>query len=167
MSYGRMALLEGYGIVITMTAEEKNPLRSFYKENDPVYKDSAMEAFLNFDIDNLQSRYFNFEINANGAMLSEFGSSGNRRKINELTSCTAQCEAVISEEGWQVLLKIPMDLICGRYKREPLKKGDIFSCNFYKISQDPTIEHYAAYSKVISEVPNFHLPEYFSNVQVI
>ncbi len=166
-AFGRMAVLAGYGIVVSMTAMEANPLCRFYKEDDPVYKDSALEAFLNFDPEHPDKGYLNFEMNANGAMLSEFGINRNRRKIKDFVSCRAVCEAKISDHNWQVLLKIPMALICELYQREPLKSGDVFTCNFYKISEDPRIEHYASYAPVKSQVPNFHLPDFFGRAAIL
>ncbi len=34
-------------------------------------------------------------------------------------------------------------------------------CNFYKISEDPAVEHYISFSPIDSEKPNFHLPVFF------
>ncbi|ROR27388.1 cellulose/xylan binding protein with CBM9 domain [Mobilisporobacter senegalensis] len=167
IAFGQMAVLSDYGIVVSMTAMELNPLCRFYKDDDPVYKDSAMEAFLNFDLDHPEKGYLNFEMNANGAMLSEFGINRNRKKIKDLISYSAVCEANIYDSRWQVLLKIPMSLICELYKSEPLKSGDVFSCNFYKISEDPLIEHYASYAPIKSKIPNFHLPVFFDKAVIL
>ncbi|WMJ90758.1 carbohydrate-binding family 9-like protein [Anaerocolumna sp. MB42-C2] len=167
VSFGQMAVLAGYGIIVFMTAMEVNPLCRFNQKDDPVYKDSALEAFLNFDLKNPDKGYLNFEMNANGAMLSEFGMYHNRKKIKDLISESAVCEAAVNETNWQVLLKIPMELINNLYQRGPLKSGEIFSCNFYKISQDPAMEHYASYAPVMSKVPNFHLPEYFEKAVIL
>lgn len=159
-AYGKMALLEGYGIVISMTAVEKNPLRRYTMNEDPVYMDSGLEAFLNFN-PALQAEYLNFEMNANGALLSGYGKDRNRQRVSQLTDYRGLCTASIEEEKWSVLLKIPMELICELYQIGPLKKGDVISCNFYKISEDPSIEHYASYTPIDSPKPNFHLPEFF------
>ncbi len=159
-AYGQMALLQNYGIVISMTAIESNPLRRYTKENDPVYKDSGLEAFLNFNPGQTMN-YCNFEMNANGALLSQFGEGRSRKWMNELTSYRADCEATIQEDSWSVLLRIPMELICDLFHIEPLKTGDRLTCNFYKISEDPSIEHYASYAPIVNETPNFHLPEFF------
>ncbi len=39
----------------------------------PVYKDSCLEAFLNFAPEDLEKGYLNFEVNANSALLNGFG----------------------------------------------------------------------------------------------
>jgi len=166
-AFGQMALLENYGFVISMTAIEKNPLRIYTKDNDPVYKDSALEAFLNFDLDNFDKGYLNFEMNANGALISQFGVKGKRKNVNYFTSCRAFCEATIEDNSWNVLLKIPMELICDLYKIEPLTIGDSFTCNFYKISEDPSIEHYSSFAPIDSKKPNFHLPQLFAKAIIV
>lgn len=166
-AFGRMALLEGYGIIITMTAMEVNPLRRYLEKDDPVYKDSALEAFLNFATEYSNKEYLNFEMNANGAMLSEFGLNRNRRILKSFLSCSADCKARIWDDSWEVTLKIPMALIQEVYQREPLQSGDLFTCNFYKISEDPAIEHYASYAPIISKTPNFHLPDFFGKAVIL
>lgn len=165
-AFGLMALLENYGLVISMTAREKDPLTRYTENEDPVYKDSGMEAFLNFKPASTKE-YFNFEMNSNGALLSGFGVKPNRKRVCQITSSHALCEAKIEEASWSVLLRVPMELICELYQIAPLKKGDHFTCNFYKISEDPSIEHYASYSPIVSEKPNFHLPEFFGDAVIV
>jgi hypothetical protein len=160
-AYGQMAFIKDVGFVISMTAIEKNPLRIYTENADPVFKDSGLEAFLNFAPDSLEDRYINFEMNANGALLSAFGDNKNRKKLSQLTSFQATCRAKIEEDSWSILLEIPMELICDLYQIPFLHKGDYFTCNFYKISEDPRIEHYASYAPINSMKPNFHLPEFF------
>lgn len=166
-AYGQMALLKDYGLIITMTAKEENPLTTYTKDNDPVYKDSGMEAFLNFAPNDLNAGYFNFEMNSNGAMLSGFGPVGNRKRVNEITHFTGICTAKKDKETWSILLKLPMELICDVYNIPPLKSGDQFTCNFYKISEDPSIEHYGSFAPITYPKPNFHLPQFFANAKIM
>ena len=56
-----------------MVCEEKDPLRTYTEDFDPVYRDSAMEAFFQFIPE--QEVYLNFEVNANGALLAAYGPS--------------------------------------------------------------------------------------------
>ena len=166
-AFGQMALLENYGLIISMTAMERNPLRRYTRDNDPVYKDSALEAFLNFAPDDFDKGYLNFEMNANGALLSQFGVKGNRESVNTLTSYCTSCDAYMEEDSWNVLLKIPMELICDLYSIKPLRKDDIFTCNFYKISEDASIEHYASYAPIDNPIPDFHLPQFFAKAIIV
>ncbi|GAA4654579.1 hypothetical protein GCM10023142_17170 [Anaerocolumna aminovalerica] len=166
-AYGQMALLKDYGLLVSMTAIEDNPLTTYTEDNDPVYKDSAMEAFLNFAAEDLGIGYFNFEMNSYGAMLSGFGPVGNRKRVKEITELRAVCTAKKEKDSWSILLKIPMELICDVYKIPSLKPGDQFTCNFYKISEDPSIEHYGSFAPITNPKPNFHLPQFFANAKIM
>jgi hypothetical protein len=165
-AFGQMGFIEDYGFIISMTAMEKNPLRSYTENDDPVYKDSAMEAFFNFMPEQTNNRYLNFEMNANGAMLSAFGNTNNREKLKHLTTFHASCSANMEEDCWNITLILPMELICEVYQIQPLHKGDNFTCNFYKISEDPSIEHYASFAPIDSIEPNFHLIEFFEKAVI-
>ena len=61
------------GFYVRMVCEEKDPLRTYTEDFDPVYRDSAMEAFFQFIPE--QEVYLNFEVNANGALLAAYGPS--------------------------------------------------------------------------------------------
>lgn len=159
-AFGQMAMLENYGFIVSMTAVEKNPLRTYTQNEDPVYMDSGLEAFLNFN-PNAGQDYFNFEMNANGAILSGFGHGKKRKKVVDITNYRPVCTASISEDSWNVLLKIPMELIRDVYGIDVLNNGDFITCNFYKICESPQFEHYVSYAPIVSEKPNFHTPEFF------
>jgi len=165
-AYGQMAFIEGVGFVIAMTAIEKNPLRNYTENDDLVYKDSAMEAFFNFAPEQADHRYLNFEMNANGAMLSAFGDKNNRENLKQITPFRATCSANMEEDAWNLNLIIPMDLICDLYQIKPLQSGSQFTCNFYKISEDPRIEHYASFAPIDSIKPDFHLIEFFETAVI-
>ncbi|WP_312101703.1 carbohydrate-binding family 9-like protein [Lachnoclostridium sp.] len=166
-AFAQIALLDNYGLVVSMTAVEQNPLRRFTEDEDPVYQDSGLEIFINFGPDNQKFEYLNFEMNANGAMLSHCGTIKNRRKISDVTSYHAICKAELNDNDWNILLKIPMELICTFNEGRPLKQGDKFAFNCYKISEDPSIEHYASYSPIQNPVPNFHLPQFFAEATIV
>lgn len=161
-TYGRMGILNGNTILVLMTTVEKEPLRRYTGNDEAVYEDSAMEAFFNFSPDR-GMEYVNFEVNANGAMLSAFGDKHKRKFLKERSAARAVCKVSIGEDSWNVLLRIPMELIYDLYGIKALEKGGRFTCNFYKISEDPAIEHYASFSPIESRNPNFHLPEFFED----
>lgn len=165
-AYAQIALLVNEGLVVSMTAIEENPLRRFTKENEPVYEDSGLEVFINLAPSNDKQEYLNFEMNAYGTLLSQFGTNKNRSFLSELTSYRAKCVANIGEKDWNVLLRIPMELICEFNDGKELKGGDKITFNCYKICQDPSIEHYASYSPIQNPVPNFHLPQFFGEAIV-
>ena len=167
---GRMAYLSEQGLFVQMTCNETNPKRDFKHHRDMVCKDSAMEAFFVFDSKaqpTEDSLYFNFDINAHGAMYAKYGRGrSNRQFISDDEYRLAGVQAKIEENHWSVELLISnklLERVCGI---PGLSDGDVFHCNFYKISEDPRIEHYAAYSPIKNDKPNFHMPQYFAKAVV-
>ena len=68
-------------IYLKLVCLEKNPLRIYKEDQDPVYKDSAVEAFFRFNSGDgsRQDIYLNFEMNANGAILAGYGKNKTER----------------------------------------------------------------------------------------
>lgn len=165
-TYGALGFVEGDGFYLKMVCEEENPLRIYKEFGDPVYKDSAMEAFFMFESETGKG-YFNFEMNANGALLTEFGlGREGRKKLDAEIGKLLECEAVIEEKKWSVSLHLPIKVLEKFYGPLSLKEGDSFRCNFYKISETKETEHYASCFPIDSETPNFHLPEFFGTAVI-
>jgi hypothetical protein len=107
--------------------------------------------------------YFNFEINANGAMYAKTGRGRKGRSPllpEEMEA--AGVRARLLPGGWETEFLLPLPLLRRLVGIDEYKPGDVFFCNFYKISENPDIEHYLAFSPIESETPNFHLPRFFA-----
>lgn len=151
------------GFYIHMICEEKDPRRIYSRYLDPVYRDSAMEAFFLFQGRNAQNTYLNFEMNANGALLAEYGPSRTDRScFSDEEARQFQAEASLEKDRWSISLRIPLSVLNTVYGSVRLDAGSSFFCNFYKISEAEDIEHYGAYHPIDSPVPSFHMPEYFA-----
>lgn len=167
---GRLAYLAGEGLLLHMECLETNPKRTYTDPQSPVCNDSAMEAFFAFtsETPSDDGMYLNFEINANGAMLAKYGEGRpNRQKLSPAQYDACKVRAEILADRWQIRLLLPNTLlheICGI---ADLQARGQFHCNFYKISEDPSIEHYAAFSPLDSEKPNFHLPHCFAKAELV
>ena len=48
-TFGYLGYVPGEGFYLKMVCVEKDPLRTYIADQDPVYQDSAMEAFLQFE----------------------------------------------------------------------------------------------------------------------
>ncbi len=174
ITFGRMGYIEGQGLYLTMTCLEIEPKRACINHRDMVCKDSAVEAFFAFPDASLQSGpptaeslYFNFEINANGAMYAKYGyGRKNRQFITDEEYAQTGVKAAIEPDRWSVELLVPQSLLERAGGLSDFSIGSVFYCNFYKISEDPAIEHYAAYAPIQSETPNFHLPQYFAKAVI-
>ena len=171
--YGYLGFVPDDGFYLKMICMEKDPLRTYTKDQDPVYRDSAMEAFFMFEPAQQMEReeqniYINLEVNANGAILAGYGSQRTYRSY--LTSDERkelQCRTEVKDDRWTVSLRLPVSLLEKLYGHVDLKAGSTFSCNFYKISETKEIEHYASYSRILSDTPSFHLPEYFAQAEIV
>lgn len=161
-AYGQIAALNQQGFVIRLVSKESHPVTTYTNHFDPVYKDSAIEAFFQFGT--LKSPYMNFEFNANGAVLAMYGTEREgRSRLDEKSIEALNIHTQKDEAQWSVTFFLPMDVIRRIYPDFTLEKGHHFSLNFYKISESPDIEHYGSMSKITLEHPDFHVPEFFAS----
>lgn len=169
--YGQMGYIEGEGFFVQMTCEESKPKRTFVNFKDPVYQDSAMEAFLAFlgkeEALSNDVMYVNFEVNPNAAMYAAYGKGRKDRKyLPESYLEQVACQSTVEEERWSVSFLIPEVFLREECGIEEIGEETRIYCNFYKISESKEVEHYGSFSKIESETPNFHLPLYFAEAVV-
>lgn len=170
-TYGYIGFVPEDGFYLKMICEEADPLRTYTSDHDPVYQDSAMEAFFQFETEKEhagESAYLNFEANASGALLAAYGADRSYRTYfgkNEMKAFG--CRSVVEEDRWSMSLRIPLTVLEKVYGPLKLGAGSRFSCNFYKISETACIEHYASYSPVLTKSPDFHVPAYFAEAEIV
>lgn len=169
-SYGRMAFVENRGVYVTLVCEESNPKRDCREHQVPICQDSVMEAFFAFTqngtVPENNDLYMNYEMNANGMLYAKYGAGRKNRTFisaqhHKLSACTAKIEKAC----WTVSFLLPKELLEQLGVWRMVEGGDTFYCNFYKISEDPSIEHYASYAPIESDVPNFHVPANFAETR--
>ena len=154
-SLGRAGYVENKGFAVELSCEEIHPKTKYTQNFQPVYKDSALEAFFQFDIH--APEYFNFEFNSSGACIAAFGATRNLRKnLTKEQLLTLNIQSKITPLGWQITFFIPESLIQEYQPGDSWRHNRRFRCNFYKLSEAPDIEHYASYAPVASPKPNFH-----------
>lgn len=165
VAYGKMAYIKEHGFIIYMKCEEKNPLRVNMNNEDPVFQDSAMEAFFDFAPEKMRGTYVNIEMNSNGAMLNRFGQKPPGRKVyTEFTDARCVCTAQIDQDSWSLEVQIPLQYVKDLFGKDTFVPGDKIRCNFYKICHnDIPTAHYGSYTKIDIRSWNFHLPEYFAD----
>ena len=166
---GRMGYIADKGIVVKMKCDEADPLTTKTKNMEMVCFDSAMEAFFAFtdgSVPTMESLYFNFEINSNGALYAKTGyGRPNRAELLLEEMELVAPRAWIEEGAWYMEITVPNQLL-QRFLGKTLSAGDVFYCNFYKVGQTPEIEHYMSYNYIESDKPNFHMPPYFAKATV-
>lgn len=170
-TYGYIGFVPKDGFYLKMICEESEPLRTYTSDYEPVYQDSAMEAFFQFEPEKEhagEAAYLNFEANANGALLAAYGADRSYRTYfgkNEMKSFG--CRAVVEDDQWSVSFRIPLFVLEKIYGPLKLGAGSRFFCNFYKISENADIEHYASYAPVLTKIPDFHVPEHFAEAKIV
>lgn len=162
VSYGQMAFLEEEGFLLHMVCEEEQPYCTYVNDNDPVYLDSAMEAFLAFD--SCTDYYFNFEFNSCGALLAQYGNSKKDRiPLKKEEQSLIQRNSYQKGKTWCVDLLIPLSLVSLYFPTISLRENSHIRLNFYKLAEGDIDTHFASYAPIQSSTPNFHLPDFFAD----
>lgn len=144
------------GLYIRFTTDEE-PYSVYENFNDPTNRDSCVELFINFSPENT-GNYMNFEINSKGVMSLGFGSSiQNRKQIADVDFSIFRIMAEEKQNGWEVFFYIPFSFV----KKYYAGVSGTFAGNLYKCGDRTPKPHYVSWAPIRTEVPNFHLSEYF------
>ncbi|MDP9076301.1 MAG: carbohydrate-binding family 9-like protein [Bacteroidota bacterium] len=146
-------------------------VRAIYKNiNDPVYKDSCVEAFLSFNGD---ANYYNLEFNYTGVVLGGYGpGKQNRREISEkvlsqiqiLSDIKAQ-DAVTRLYHWELTLFFPFSIFI--HQRLGDLPGRACRANFYKCGDELQEPHFLTWAPIVHPYPEFHLPDFFGTIAFV
>ena len=127
-----------------------------------VWEDSCLEAFFSFDGVN----YVNLEVNANSALRASVGTERHGRKfLKDMAIVMPKVEARVVEDGWQVQFTVPAETIKAIWNLD-IAPGTSFRANFYSCGDKTPVPHYASWSPIDTEKPDFHRPEYFGIVNI-
>jgi hypothetical protein len=135
----------------------------------PVWKDSAVEFFFAPDA-NLPQTYFNLEVNCGGTPLLGYRPSRPAVEDIERIEIAHSLPRVVDPEitepvTWTVEYRIPFVML-EKYSRVTRpKQGVEWRANFYKIAENNSNPHYAAWSVIDHPKPNFHLPQFFGTLK--
>jgi hypothetical protein len=154
------------GFRVHMTCLERAPRSVYTAQDDPVWEDSCMEAFLNFAPESGDA-YINLETNALGAMRCEFGTHrGGRAKLADMPLTRPTASARQAENSWEAEFFIPLDTVKTLFGTDSFSPGDILRGNFYKCGDGTARPHYGAWAPIEHETPLFHLPAYFGTLVI-
>ncbi len=163
-TFGALGFIPHTGFYLKMTCMEQEPVRVYTQPNDPVYFDSAMEAFFQFYPDEMPETYLNFEANANGALHAKYGNGRWVRNVFPPDLHNAcRCKGTVHDGFWTMELTVPFSLIEFVYGHSDFVSGDRLTCNFYKIKESEGLTHFGSYTAIENEEPNFHLPQFFAD----
>lgn len=131
--------------------------------NSPVWQDSCVEFFCSFD----EKHYYNFEINAIGAILGQYGKDRVHR--NFLEPEILQNISVNSSLGkepfelrtektlWETEIHIPFSI----FPNNELNRLNLLRFNIYKCADKSPNKHYMILFDINTKAPDFHRPEFF------
>lgn len=132
------------------------------RANENVWEDSCVEFFVS--LDNKQT-YFNFEFNVLGTGLIGYGSAvkeeRNRLTAEEIETVSSITQVVKTNDSktWEIFLTIPKALLT----KEDLT-GKTVHGNFYKCGDALPKPHFIAWNAIDNPSPNFHLPQFFGEL---
>ena len=163
---GFMTYTPGEGFTVIMRCFENAPQITYTQPDDPVFKDSCMEVFLNCYPELPQYGYLNMEINAAGAMRCRFGKNReNRYFLLERGIPQPEVTVTRAEAYWQITLELSKTILEAIYERPcHFAPGHKMRGNFYKCGDETPIPHWSSWV----EMPrlDFHLPEYFGVLEI-
>lgn len=135
--------------------------------NGDVHLDNCVEFFISFD---QSGKYYNLEFNAFGIGKVAYGDKNGKRKLlDEDVVRSILTETDLRNEGeifdWDILLKIPAEVFV--YHKLENFEGKIAKANFYKCGDGLPKPHYLCWNRIVSDKPDFHLPEYFGDIKFV
>lgn len=159
-SYFQIVFVKEYGFLIKLLTKEANPWANYHKDNDPVYLDSCLEAFLLFN----DEEYINLETNSLGTRLQAIGNDRNNRKT--IIDKNIKVIPIKKNDGWSLIIDLPFDKLSNIYTNfdvSKIKSGFSFKGNFYKTGKNPLdgVEHYYMWNRINTINPDFHQPSQF------
>jgi len=150
----------------------ENSIRGLYSNtNAPVHEDSCVEFFIGFGNG---PAYYNIELNCIGTCLLGYGIDRNSRdtlpddivnKIQRYIVIEPGGKTALKPVYWELTLVIPKEV----FIHDDITCWNGMNCkvNFFKCGDGLPEPHFLSWNNIISPEPNFHLPEFFGNMQFI
>ena len=171
-------LYDDAGIYVMFHVRDQFVLCKRTQPQDPVCRDSCVEAFLQPKAD---KGYFNFEVNCGGAILLYYVTDPTRtekgmkaytpvapdhvKMIRILHTMPSKIEREIDQPiEWSVRYFVPNEVFeayVGPLEPPPQRQ---WRGNFYKCADESSHPHWGSWSP-IGEVLNFHVPQYFAPIR--
>ena len=149
-----------------MECREADPLRRVKQPNGNVWCDSCMEFFV-APGETAADGYFNFEMNANGALLLGWGVSDTEFVLSDFPREKIALRAEVYADRWALDLIVPFALFRRHMPGFVPTPGKILHGNFYKCGDKTASPHFGCYFPIDPAsvpTPCFHVPEYYGKL---
>lgn len=164
---------DGARLHVRLKAWESSLCVVTHENNGPVWEDTCMEFFLNAS-PGRDKRYLNFEINAEGVMLLQFGEARGSRSFIDFDPAAFDIRADVPPHGanaWKepfytVGFVIPVSFLEGLYGRLDLRPGSRMAGNFQSCGDKTPNPHYGCWNPILTPAPDFHRPEFFGDLVI-
>ncbi len=145
--------------------------------NGPVYDDSCIEFFFSPNA-NVPDKYFNLEINCIGTPLMRYNRVPRQdtteidvNDIKQIEIASSLPKKIIFQETdkpvtWTIEYKLPLSTLQKYVHIIQPEKDVVWKANFFKITSG-TNTHYATWSSIQNDKPDFHLPQFFGILKFI
>jgi len=143
--------------------------------NGKVWEDSCVEFFFAPNL-KYPKQYFNLEINCKGTALLHYNLIARKEFLTVPKDEINQIEIISSFANiaepeiktavtWSISCKIPFTMLKKYSYFDIPKKNSEWRANFYKTASNNSNPHYISWSKIESEKPDFHRPEFFGTLK--
>jgi len=145
-------------------------LRAVHSQhNGMVCEDSCAEFFFCPYADD--PRYINIEVNPIGTVHMAVGEGRHNRVMLPVSRINAMDVRTTVYRGgarshWGLTFSLPYCMVAEIYNREPIAQGDTIRCNMYKCGDKLSKPHWGSWNPIGTERPDFHRPEYFTEVAI-
>ena len=141
------------------------------KSNGRVWTDSCVEFFLSPDGND---EYYNLEMNCIGTALLGFRKKGDPTthasdeqiaSIRRISSLGNSPFAELKKQTeWQITVALPWKAFF-KHDLKPAS-GTKMRGNFYKCGDELSVPHFVSWTKIKTEKPSFHNPEFFGGLEL-
>ena len=160
------------GLLLKFIVKEDVTRATCTTDNQPVYKDSCVELFIDPSGD---GTYYNFEFNALGTLLLGFGADRSNRELAfpEITNRVKRISSLgtipfdnsKNKSPWNLTVMIPFTAFW--HNTSLSFNGKEVRANLQKCGDDLPVPHYLTWNPIPTPHPDYHRPEYFGMLNFI
>jgi len=160
----------GEELFLQYKVKEQSVKAEITQSNGPVWTDSCVEFFLS---PGGNDEYYNLEMNCIGTVLlgfrkkGELASHASDEQIATIRRISSLGNAPFPERKEPTVWKITIAIPWKAFFNHDLKavEGTKMRGNFYKCGDNLSVPHFVSWTRIKTEKPSFHAPEFFGGLE--